>query len=136
MTISAADIPPADYNEVKARVTAQRAAASCLMQYPQIMGWIAEAHALKNATVRAEVLEILRCALENADDTATERGYARECAQDLCGFVRDYPTRAKYWEGMFFSSAQSCSCESRYLFGKWRLHGGTFRWLHRRGLMG
>lgn len=123
-----------DIIEVKARIAAQRAVNSCLAQFPAIMAIIAAAHALKNATVRTQVLEIIRCGLENADDTASERTYTAECNR-FPEFKTDFPTRAKYWENMFYCSAQSMSTESRYLFGG-PLHGAARNWLNRRGLMG
>lgn len=124
-----------DMNEMKAKIAAARAVNSCLSQFPVVMAIIAAAHALKNETVRTQVLEILRCGLENADDTASERTYNAECAR-FEDFKRDYPTRAAYWLGMFYSSTQSMSCEARYLFGADKLDGRVSNWLQRRGLRG
>lgn len=119
-----------------ATLTANRALASCLREFPVIMGIIADAHKIKNETARNQVLEIIRCGLENADDTANAATYAEEMQRNLVDFARDFPTRAKYWEAMFYGSAQSMSVEAWYLFGVKRLNGHAIRWLHKRGLMG
>lgn len=120
----------------KLAVTLSRARTSCLAQFPEIQKIVAQAATLKNAVAREQVEEIIRCGLENADDTATEKGYAHECALDLCGFAKDHPTRASYWQAMFFGSAQAMSCEPRYLFQTERLNGVARNWLLKRGLLG
>jgi hypothetical protein len=120
---------------LKDRIAAQRAAVSCLSQFQDIQKIIREAASLKHETVRHQVQEIIRCGLENADDTCAESCYARECERDFVDFKTDYPTRAAWWESMFYGSAQSMSTEGRYLFGR-DLHGNARRWLQRRGLMG
>lgn len=109
------------------RITAQRLAVSCLSQFAEIQKIISDATTIKNDTVRHQVQEIIRCGLENADDTCAESVYARECVRDLVNFKRDYPTRALWWKHMFYSSAQAMSCEGRYLFDR-EMHGNAARW--------
>lgn len=116
----------------------RRAAASCLANFSIVQKIIADAAKLKNAVVRAQVLEIIRCGLENADDTATVGGYAHESKLNLVDFVKDYPTREAYWESMFYGSAASMSTERRWLIDATghELHGVARRWLLARGLLG
>lgn len=120
----------------KLAVEISRAKTSCLSSFPEVQKIVAQAATIKNAVAREQVLEVIRCGLENADDTATERGYAHECQLDLVGFTDMYPTRAAYWQGMFYTSAQAMSCEPRYLFGTARLNGVARNWLLKRGLLG
>lgn len=120
---------------LKDRIAAQRAQVSCLSQFAEIQKIISDAATIKNETVRHQVQEIIRCGLENADDTCAESVYAKECDRDLVDFKRDFPTRAAWWKSMFYSSAQGMSTEGRYLFGR-EMHGNARRWFERRGLMG
>ena len=113
---------------------AARAAHSQLAQCPDVLLVLAQASVLKNPTMRAEVLEVLRWGFENADDTASD--YDRLYAANEYGFAADYPTKAVYWHAIFYASAQSASCYPRDICGRPALRGDTRRWLHARGLLG
>lgn len=127
----------AELEAIKALRAVRRARNNCLAQHPDLVNLINAARSLKNPTVRHQVQEIIRCGLENADDTCSEAEYARECADPRWGrdFTCGSPNRAAWWRSMFYTSAQSCTCDARYIIGC-ELNGHAKRWLHQRGLMG
>ncbi len=101
---------------------------SAIDRFPVIQGIFAAALIIKNETVRKQVMAVLMCGLDNADDSAFDSYGPLE--------QRDYPSRDQFWEAMFYSSCQSASCYPREMFECDKFDGRTVRWLSRRGLQG
>lgn len=133
--INSAELTALRRSIYKARDVERRATVSCLAQFPDVQKFIAEAAKLKNAKVREQVQEMIRCGLENADDSCSEGEYARESKANLVFFVSEHPTRAIWWRSMFFVSVASCTCDARHIIGC-PLSGAAKNWLLKRGLLG
>ena len=96
---------------------------SAISECIDIQQFFADAMRIHNASVRAQVLDVLMSGLDNADDSA----------YDTYGELErlEFGSRTKFWNHMFVTTCQSVSTERGAV-----TNGHARRWLARRGLMG
>lgn len=102
-----------------AQVLARRQAHTAINDHADIQAIFAAALLLKNATAKAQVMDVLMAGLDNADDSAFDSYGKFEQA--------DYPNRSDFWAAMFYGS---CSGLNEYARDK-----RAQNWLSRRGCL-
>lgn len=106
------------------QVLARRQAHTAINDHADIQAIFAAALLLKNATVRAQVMDVLMAGLDNADDSAFD-SFGRIEQADYAH--HGSKAKSEFWRDMFYGS---CSGLNEYARDK-----RAQNWLSRRGCL-